>query len=137
MKSWYALAGLAMLAAGCNMMSPSKEPPRRPFLATRWEAILDLPLAGEQPSLRFGDGRVEGFGGCNRFVARATQDAIGAGAIIIGRIEMDRRICTDPSAQMAETRLIEVLQTTTSYNVEADRLTITGSAGTMRFRANP
>jgi heat shock protein HslJ len=137
MRRSFVVAGLALLAAGCGMMTPSKEPPARPFIATRWEAILDLPLSGEQPSLRFGDGRVEGFGGCNRFVARATQDAIGARAIIIGRIEMDRRICTDPSAQMAETRLIEVLQTTTSYEVLGEMLTITGSAGTMRFKANP
>ena len=47
--------------------------------------VLELPLAGEPPSMRFGDGRVEGYGGCNRFTASYLQDSVGARAIAIRR----------------------------------------------------
>ena len=134
-RSWVVAAVAALIAAACA--TQPREPPRKPFMGTLWHAILDLPLRGEQPALRFGDGRVEGFGGCNRFVARVTQDAIGARALVVGRIEMDRRLCTDAAAQMTENRLLEILQTSTSYDVNGEILTITGSAGTMKFRASP
>src|SRR5260221_8150238 len=54
------VAALAFLAA---CAAARKEPPPKPFAGTRWQVVLELPLAGEQPNMRFGDGRVEGFGG--------------------------------------------------------------------------
>ena len=123
----------AVLAlAGCA--SKPKEPPPAPFTGTLWEVMLELPLAGAQPTIRFGDGRVEGFGGCNRFVARYVQDTVGARAIAIGRIEMNRHLC-DPGAQAAEFRMLEVLQSVSSYSVTGDLLTMSGSGGTLRMRA--
>jgi heat shock protein HslJ len=132
MKAWIALAGL--LAAACAGYGPSKEPPPKPFAATRWQLIMDIPPAGELPYVRFGDGRVEGFGGCSRFAGRYVQDAVGARAIAIGRIEVDRRLC-DASRQAAESRMLEVLQSVSSYSVTADILAMSGSGGTLRFRA--
>jgi heat shock protein HslJ len=111
-----------------------KEPPPKPFVGTRWQVLLDLPMTGEQPVLRFGDGRMEGFGGCNRVTARFVQDAVGARAIAIGRIESGRRGC-DASVQAAEQRMLEVLQTVSSYTIIADTMTMSGSAGTLKFRA--
>jgi heat shock protein HslJ len=126
-------AALAMvLAAACA--STNKEPPPKPFTGTRWIATLELPLAGDQPSFRFGDGRMEGFGGCNRVSARYVQDTVGARAIAIGRMEASRRVC-DASTQAAEARLLEVLQAVSSYSITADAMTMTGSGGTLRFRA--
>jgi heat shock protein HslJ len=111
-----------------------KEPPPKPFVGTRWLVLLELPISGEQPNFRFGDGRMEGFGGCNRVTARFVQDAVGAGAIAIGRIESGRRGC-DASVQAAEQRMLEVLQTVSSYTIIADTMTMSGSAGTLKFRA--
>jgi heat shock protein HslJ len=111
-----------------------KEPPPKPFVGTRWVVVLELPMTGEQPVFRFGDGRMEGFGGCNRVTARFVQDAVGARAIAIGRIESGRRGC-DASVQAAEQRLLEVLQTVSSYSITADTLVMSGSGGSLTFRA--
>ena len=126
------LLSFVLALAGCA--SKPKEPPPAPFVGTLWEVMLELPLAGEQPAMRFGDGRVEGFGGCNRFAARYVQDTVGARAIAIGRIEMNRHLC-DPGAQAAESRMLEVLQAVSSYSVTGDLLTMSGSGGTLRMRA--
>ena len=133
MKYWFAVAMLVALA-GCA--AQKKEPPPKPFTGTRWQVVLELPLAGEQPSMRFGDGRVEGFGGCSRFAARYVQDTVGARAIAIGRIDIDRRLC-GAGAQAAESRMLEVLQSVSSYAVNAETLTMSGSGGTLNFIALP
>ncbi len=127
-----ALAAASALLAGCA--ATKKEPPPKPFAGTRWEVMLELPLAGEQPNMRFGDGRVEGFGGCNRFAARYVQDSVGARAIVIGRIEVDRRLC-DPGPKAAEARMLEVLQSVSSYSIAADLMTMSGSGGSLKMRA--
>jgi heat shock protein HslJ len=132
MKSWITLA-LAPLLFACAG-AKEKEPPPKPFVGTRWQVVLELPMTGEQPNFRFGDGRMEGFGGCNRVTARFVQDAVGARAIAIGRIESGRRGC-DASAQAAEARVLEVLQSVSSYTITADTMTMSGSAGTLRFRS--
>jgi heat shock protein HslJ len=132
-KRWLAWALVVPLLVACAG-TKEKEPPPKPFLGTRWQVLLDLPITGEQPNFRFGDGRMEGFGGCNRVTARFVQDAVGARAIAIGRIESGRRGC-DASVQAAEQRMIEVLQSVSSYMIIADTMTMSGSSGTLRFRA--
>src|ERR1043165_8581542 len=97
-------ASLVALSAralpGGNSMQ-NKGPPPKPLAGTKWVVILELPLKGEQPYFQFGDGRVEGFGGCNQVTARYVQDTVGARAIAFGRIETGRRGC-DTSARGAE-----------------------------------
>ena len=131
MKAW--ILGACVVAAGCGAL-PGREVPPKPFATTKWEAVLELPLAGEQPWMRLGDGRVEGYGGCNRFNARYLQDTVGANAIAIGAISASKRMC-DPGAMNAEQRLLEVLQSVASYAVTGDLLVMTGSGGTLRFKA--
>lgn len=126
-----AFAVLALVAA---CATPSKEPPPKPFAGTRWQVDLELPLAGEPPFVRFGDGRVEGFAGCNRIAARYVQDTVGARAIAIGRIQGGQHAC-DRSARDAEDHILEVLQSASSYSITGDTMTMTGSAGTLRFHA--
>ena len=126
---------LALGLAACGL-GPKKDPPPKPFVGTKWQVQLELPLAGEQPYFRFGDGRMEGFGGCNRIVARFVQDTVGARAIVIGRMESGTRVC-DGGAIEAERRMLEVLQAVSSYQVTADTMTMTGSAGTLKFRSDP
>jgi heat shock protein HslJ len=128
------LAAVAVFAVACASADPNKEPPPKPFTATKWELIMDIPPQGELPYVRFGDGRMEGYGGCSRFVARYVQDTVGARAIAIGKMEIDRRLC-DVSARAAEARMLEVLQSASSYSVTADILSMTGSGGTLRFHA--
>jgi heat shock protein HslJ len=126
---------LLLCLAACGL-APKKEPPPKAFVGTKWQVQLELPLAGEQPYFRFGDGRMEGFGGCNRVNARYVQDTVGARAIAIGRMDRGTRIC-DGSAIEAEKRMLDVLQAVSSYSVTADTMTMTGSGGTLKFRADP
>jgi len=126
------LAVACLLVASCA--ATQKEPPPKPFTATKWQLIMDIPPAGEQPFVRFGDGIMRGFGGCDRFTARYVQDSVGARAIAIGRIDIDRRLC-DAALRAGEARMLEVLQSVSSYSVTADVLTMTGSGGTLKFRA--
>jgi len=123
-----------ILLAACA--SEPKEPPPKPFTGTRWQAQLELPYAGEKPWVRFGDGRLEGFGGCNPIAARYVQDSVGAKAIAIGRIEAGRHGC-DASAQRLEEGWVEALHSVSSYSITGDFLTMTGSGGTLRFHAVP
>ncbi len=128
------IAGLALAAALAACAMGERAPPPKPFAGTPWRVVLELPLAGEAPYVRFGDGRLEGFDGCNRIAARYVEDSVGARAIAIGRIETGRHAC-DRSAQVAEDRILEVLQSVSSYAITGDTMTMTGSAGTLRFRA--
>jgi heat shock protein HslJ len=133
MKPIPACAALAFAALLSACASTPKEPPPKPFAGTRWEAALARPLP-ETPWVRFADGRMEGFGGCNRIAARYVEDSVGARAIAIGRIERGMHAC-DPSARMAEEAFLAVLQSVSSYSITGDALGMTGSAGTVRFRA--
>ena len=126
---------LALGLVACGL-GPKKEPPPKPFVGTKWQVQLELPLAGEQPYFRFGDGRMEGFGGCNRINARYVQDTVGARAIVIGRMDGGTRVC-DGGAVNAEKRMLEVLQAVSSYQITGDTMTMTGSAGTLKFRSDP
>lgn len=129
------VAAMLLGLAGCGL-APKKEPPPKPFVGTKWQVQLDLPLSGEQPYFRFGDGRMEGFGGCNRINARFVQDTVGARAIVIGRMDSGTRVCDGGSIE-AEKRMLEVLQAVSSYTITGDTMTMTGSAGTLKFRSDP
>jgi heat shock protein HslJ len=135
MKTSLALILAATLAAGCGSMQ-KKEPPPKPFAGTKWVVQLELPIPGEQPYFRFGDGRMEGFGGCNRIAARYVQDTVGARAIAIGRIDRGTRGC-DATVQLAEARILEVLQAVSSYSITVDAMSMTGSGGTLKFKSDP
>jgi len=137
MRTLFAAALAAMLlAGGCAALQPKKEPPPKPFVGTKWVVELELPINGEQPWVRFGDGRMEGFGGCNRIGAIAFQDTVGARAIVIRRIDRGTRAC-DPGAQAAELRLLEVLQAVSSYTITVDKMVMSGSGGALKLRSDP
>ncbi|HUP31060.1 MAG TPA: META domain-containing protein [Usitatibacter sp.] len=137
MKRWaMAVAvGAGLGLAACGTLN-KKEPPPRSFTGTPWEVVLELPLRGDPPSFRFGDGRMEGFGGCNQVTARYVQDTVGARAIVIGRLEVGRRAC-DVSARVAEERVLEVLQAVSSYTIIGDTMIMSGSAGSLKFKTPP
>jgi hypothetical protein len=135
MRRALGLAAIVLLA-GCNPMHPVREPPPRAFVGTKWHVILELPLPGEQPWIVLGDGRLEGFAGCNRINARYLQDTVGARAIAFRTLSSSKRGC-DTSVMAAESRVLEVLQSVSSYSVTGDTMTMTGSAGTLNFKAEP
>ena len=134
MKRTIVLLGLALLVAACALNK--KEPPPKPFIGTKWVVQLELPIQGEQPWFRFGDGRMEGFGGCNRLAARFVQDTVGSRFIAIGRIDRGTRGC-DPGTQQAEMSMLEILQAVSSYTIKIDEMTMSGSGGSLKFKSDP
>jgi hypothetical protein len=129
------LAVAAALAAACQ--SPEqREPPPKPFVGTHWRVVLELPVKGEQPNMRFGDGRVEGFAGCSKFTAPIIQDSIGAGALVIRKIQVDKRIC-DSATQAVEDHLIETMQAIQSYKILGDAMQMVGPSGNLKLIAIP
>jgi|GEM_PF-1965077 len=133
------IAFVSLLAAGIVLAACAtepREPPPRPFIGTRWQAQLGLPYAGEKPWLRFGDGRLEGFGGCNPIAARYVEDSVGAKAIAIGRIEAGRHGC-DAAARRLQEGWLDTLHAVSSYSITGDVLTMSGSGGMLRLRAVP
>ena len=127
-------ATAALFLAACA--AQKKEPPPKPFVGTKWVVQLELPITGEQPHLRFGDGLMEGFGGCNRLAARYVQDTIGSRFIAIGRIDRGTKAC-EQRAQAAESRLLEALQGSSSYTIVTDAMTMSGSGGSIKFKSDP
>jgi len=126
----------AILAAGCGSLQ-KKEPPPKPFVGTKWVVQLEVPLQGApQPWMQFGDGLMDGFGGCNRVAARFVQDTVGSRFIAIGRIDRGTKAC-DQRHQLVELRMLETLQAVSSYRIIADAMTMTGSGGSLKFISDP
>jgi heat shock protein HslJ len=124
---------LCMVASGCAL--PQREPPPTPFAGTRWDVVLERPLPGEAPNFRFGDGHMEGFGGCNRVEAAYVQDTIGARAIVLRRLQVENQPC-DAAAKAVEERVLSVLQSVSSYSITADVMIMNGSAGALTLHAH-
>ena len=132
------IAACAALA-GCGSIQKlqQKEPPPKPFIATKWIVQLDIPLqSGPQPWVQFGDGLMDGFGGCNRIAAKFVQDTVGSKFIALGRIDRGTKAC-DQRNQLVEARMLETLQAVSSYRIIADSMTMQGSAGALRFLSDP
>ena len=134
MRSTFAALLALLLVCSCGVMD-KKEPPPKPFAGTRWDVVLELPLPGEQPYFRFGDGRMEGFGGCNRVHAQYLSDSVGTRTIAIRRIESGTRAC-DPGAKQVENRILSTLQSVSDYSITGDVMKMAGSAGTLMLRAH-
>jgi heat shock protein HslJ len=126
----------AVLLAACGTLQ-KKEPPPKPFVGTKWIVQLEVPIqGGPQPWVQFGDGLMDGYGGCNRIAAKYVQDTVGTRFIAIGRIDRGTRGC-EQRAQQVELRVLETLQAVSSYRIIADGMTMTGSAGSLRFLSDP
>ena len=125
----------AAILAGCGTLQ-KKEPPPKAFIGTKWTVQLDIPLQGTQPWIQFGDGLMDGFGGCNRIAAKYVQDTVGSRFIALSRIDRGTKAC-DSRNQLVEQRTLEVLQAVSSYRIIADSMTMQGSAGALRFLSDP
>jgi hypothetical protein len=64
------------------------------------------------------------------------QDTVGTRFIALSRIDRGTKAC-EQRAQLVETRVLEVLQAVSSYRIIADGMTMTGSAGSLRFISDP
>jgi heat shock protein HslJ len=132
------MIAVAALLASCGSIQrlQKKEPPPKPFIGTKWTILLDIPLQGTQPWVQFGDGLMDGFGGCNRIAARFVQDTVGSRFIALGRIDRGTKACEQRN-QLVEARMLETLQAVSSYRIIADGMTMQGSGGALRMVSDP
>ncbi len=101
-------------------------------------SIGGVAVAGKPPTIRFSeDGRVSGFGGCNRFSGGYTLD--GA-KVSFTPVMMTMMACAAANTNQLESALGAALQGDAAYLVNADGgLTLTGANGTeiTAMRAEP
>jgi heat shock protein HslJ len=83
-------------------------------------------------SLIFADGRLNGSGGCNTFMADYTLD--NDGALSIGPAGATRMAC-EPAIMNQESTLLTALENTERYVIEGDRLTLFQPSGSLIFVA--
>lgn len=134
MKFRFVACLLSLVLAACA--TGHKEPPPKPFAGTKWQVVLEREPTPQhlQPWFVFADGVMEGFGGCNNVRARYVQDTVGARAIVIGKLNVERAAC-DVRAQLAQTHILEVLQAVSSYTITGDIMVMSGSGGSLTLRA--
>jgi len=73
-----------------------------------------------------GQGRLEGFAGCNRlFGEYEARD----GRLSVGPVAATRKVCDDDRVQQVETALLAALERARSYHRERIRLVVFDSAG--------
>jgi heat shock protein HslJ len=98
----------------------------RPVVIAGSEVAADTDLF-----VRFGgEGRVEGYGGCNRFFA--TYET-AADSIAIGRIGATRRACPGPVMEL-ESRFLRQLEASRRYRRERIDLTLGDGEGNALMR---
>ncbi len=96
---------------------------------TRW---VIASIDGREPSgppltADFGnDGRVSGDAGCNSFSGPYIQSGK---SVQFGELLSTRRACVDESRQRQETRLLNILQGSSTLRLSRSRLTVRSSSG--------
>lgn len=91
-------------------------------------------VAGSAVTLTFAEDGLSGSGGCNSYQAGWSGDETTLSVAAIGSTKM---ACVDAGISSQETQYIELLQATTSYAIEGNRLTLTGPDGSLVFVTLP
>jgi heat shock protein HslJ len=91
-------------------------------------------------TLVFGDGRVAGTSGCNRYTASIKTGDLPGSLSIDGPIAGTRMACPAPQSEV-EARYLEALESTTRYSFLLGRLALTwqteDATGNLIFSAQP
>ncbi len=106
--------------------------PDRPLTATRWQVdtVLDGQSASSVPTgatafLEFADGKVQGHTGCNNLGGTAV---LAEKTIAFAEISTTRMACADDVNRL-ERAVLATLKGDVTWQVTADRLTLTGPDG--------
>ena len=127
----YALQGAALIplapAAGGNVSLVE-------LAGTEWTlSSLDdrpLPASARSPTLLFGDARVSGFGGCNRYTGTVGSKRLGT--LSVGALATTKMACAAPTMDV-EDRYLAALAMVSQCALVAGRLQLSGTLeGTSR-----
>lgn len=99
---------------------------------TRWVVTsIDgrAPVRGETLTADFGvDGRINGNSGCNSFSGPYLQNG---SSVQIGELLSTRRACTDSTRQRQETRMLALLEGTSTVKARRDQITLSTRGGSI------
>jgi heat shock protein HslJ len=127
----------AAVLAGCAS-SPGNRP--APELSgTQWTITrIDgrAPLGGDNLTTQFGvDGQIQGDSGCNHFSGPWIQSG---NTLRVGELLSTRRACAQNDRQQQESRVLRILQGTSTLRRERDgRISLTASAGALELAPLP
>ena len=98
----------------------------------RWELVSGIDLGGAEnvPTANFGDDRVGGTTGCNRFSASYTVDG---DALELGPIAATRIACAPPAGEI-ETAYLAALERVAAWRVEDGELVLQDDGGAELLR---
>lgn len=144
MRALPAILALA-LAAACTPVEKGEDVTKPasagqaavPAAVDREWAVFELggaPVAGRGPTIGFGEGRIYGFGGCNRYTGPVSFS--GPDGIRVGAAGMTMMACPEP--QMAlEQRFARALEAVARWEVADGILALKGADGAVLARARP
>ncbi|HWL64230.1 MAG TPA: META domain-containing protein [Steroidobacteraceae bacterium] len=126
------LAGL--LLAGCAS-APGGSGSTPELAGTRWTITRvdgGSPLGAEDLTAQFGiNGQLEGNSGCNHFSGPWIQSG---NTLRVGELLSTRRACAEDDRQQQESRVLRILQGTTTVRRGKDgHLSLTGSSGALEL----
>jgi heat shock protein HslJ len=128
------LAVIALIAAGCGTTSGPTSGAAYELSGTRWvvtEIDGRTPLVGAVLTADFGtDGRINGDSGCNSYSGPFIQNGR---TVQFGELLSTRRACLDPERQRQrqETRLLNILQGSTTLRTSRRQLSLRSAGGTV------
>jgi heat shock protein HslJ len=127
----YPVVAVAMILAGCASTpgSPGSGFSTPELSGTRWIVTSIDGRAPSGPALTAdfsNDGRVSGDAGCNSFSGPYIQSGR---EVQFGELLSTRRACVDEGRQRQETRLLNILQGSTTLQLSRNRLTVKGEGG--------
>jgi len=129
------LAGMTLVLmatlVACRAAEPDPPPaPDSRLLDTEWELFSlngGALIEGRAITLRFGDGSLEGSGGCNTYGGSYT---VSEDSLSVSDVYATEMACMEPEGIMdQEQAYFQVLNTVTRYRVDGDRLELYDDAG--------
>ena len=134
--------GEAMDGTGDEAAAAAKSVSASPLAGTTWQLAsvtqkgANVPVAGEAaPDVTFGaDGRLSGFGGCNRFFGTYT---LSGETLHVGPVGMTKMACFDHAVGRQEQAFVSAIAGATRVVVEADELVVVSPTTTLRLKPAP
>lgn len=87
--------------------------------------------AQKAPTLKFKQGMVEGFGGCNTFRVAYTLEK--ENKLSFGMIAATKKLCSKFETSESENQYFAALRQVQSYRLEGDRLILEGTGNALSF----
>lgn len=128
---------LALGTAGCES-AISNDETNDPLASRDWVALSILGKPVIKPggvTMSFGEGRVSGRGGCNRYSGTADY---ANGAIKVGPLISTKMACMEDGIMQQESAYLNALQGATRYTIGGDgKLTIATGGGAIVYDPSP